>query len=147
MTTDRIERGIVIAATPRRVWDIVTRAEHLGIWFADSAAEIDLRPGGALTLTWQEYGVSRGVVETVEPHTTFSFRWAVDDQRPGDGNSTLVVFTLTPDGEGTRLRVVETGFADLAGGADEQARHVAENTEGWRLELDELRAYAESAAP
>jgi uncharacterized protein YndB with AHSA1/START domain len=146
MTTNRIERDIVIAATPRRVWDIVTRAEHLGIWFADSAAEIDLRPGGALTLTWKEYGVSHGVVETVEPHTTFAFRWAVDDHRPGEGNSTRVVFTLTPDGDGTRLRVVETGFAELAGGAEKQARHATENTEGWRLELDELRAYAESLA-
>lgn len=147
MTTDRIERDIVIAATPKRVWDIVTRAEHLGRWFADTGAEIDLRPGGTLTLTWKEYGVSHGIVETVEPYSTFAFRWAVDEQRPGDGNSTRVVFTLTPDGDGTRLRVVESGFTELDGGAQKQARHVAENTEGWRLELEELRAYAQTAAP
>ncbi|RIQ22546.1 SRPBCC family protein [Jiangella rhizosphaerae] len=144
MTTDRIERDIVIAAAPHRVWEIVTRAEHLGTWFADAGAEIDLRPGGELTLTWKEYGVSRGVVETVEPYTTFAFRWALDDGRPGDGNSTLVVFTLTPDGDGTRLRVVESGFSELAGGPDQQAKHVEQNTEGWRLELEELRGYAES---
>ncbi|SEF14324.1 SRPBCC family protein [Jiangella alba] len=144
MTTDSIERDIVIAAAPERVWAIVTRAEHLGTWFADAGATIDLRPGGELTLTWKEYGVSRGVVETVEPHTTFAFRWALDDGAPGDGNSTRVVFTLTPDGDGTRLRVVESGFDGLAGGPERQATSVEQNTEGWRLELDELRAYAES---
>lgn len=143
--TDSIERDIVIAAAPQRVWEIVTRAEHLGAWFADAGAEIDLRPGGELTLTWKEYGVSRGVVETVEPYTTFAFRWALDDGRPGEDNSTLVVFTLTPDGDGTRLRVVESGFGALAGGPDRQAKHVEENTEGWRVELAELRAYAEAA--
>ena len=146
MTTDRIERDIVIAASPRRVWDIVTRAEHLGTWFADVSAEIDLRPGGALTLTWARYGTSHGIVETVEPYTTFAFRWAVDDRTPGDGNATLVAFTLTPDGDGTRLRVVESGFTDLAGGAETQATHVEQNTEGWRIELDELRVYAEFGA-
>ncbi|WP_116948039.1 SRPBCC family protein [Jiangella endophytica] len=145
MTTDRIEHDIVIAASPRRVWEIVTQAQHLGTWFADAGAEIDLRPGGELTLTWKEYGVSRGVVETVEPHTTFAFRWALDDGRPGEGNSTLVVFTLTPDGDGTRLRVAESGFGRLARGADQRAKHVEQNTEGWRLELDELRDYAEAA--
>ncbi|PZF86412.1 SRPBCC family protein [Jiangella anatolica] len=142
--TDRIERDIVIAATPQRVWEIVTRAEHLGTWFADAGAQIDLRPGGALTLTWKEYGVSRGIVETVEPHTTFAFRWALDDGAPGEGNSTRVEFTLSPDGDGTRLRVVETGFEDLAGGPEAQAKHVEQNTAGWQAELDELRTYAES---
>lgn len=147
MTTNSIEREIVIAAPPQRVWDVVTQAEHLGTWFADSSAEIDLRPGGELTLTWREHGVAHGRVETVEPPHTFAFRWALDHgSRVEQGNSTVVVFTLAPEGDGTRLRVVESGFADLAVDAERRDRHVEENTQGWRAELDELRAYAESVS-
>ncbi|TDD95285.1 SRPBCC family protein [Jiangella asiatica] len=144
MTTNTIEREIVIAAPPERVWDIVTQAEHLGTWFADSSAEIDLRPGGELKLTWKDYGVAEGRVETVEPPHTFAFRWVLEGEEPAEGNATLVVFTLAPEGAGTRLRVVESGFAELAFDAESRDRHFEEHTKGWRAELDELRAYAES---
>ena len=39
--------------------------------------------------------------------------------------------TLTPEGAGTRLRVVERGFGDLDLPETEQAQHVKDNTEGW----------------
>ncbi|NEE01093.1 SRPBCC family protein [Phytoactinopolyspora halotolerans] len=143
---DTIEREILIEAPLSRVWNIVTRAEHLGTWFADAGAEIDLRPGGVLTLTWKEYGAHDGRVETVEPPHTFAFRWALRTGEPiTDGNSTLVVFTLSAEGESTRLKVVESGFTALAVDAAGRAKHIEENTQGWRAELDELRVYAESA--
>ncbi|HEY6597370.1 MAG TPA: SRPBCC domain-containing protein [Asanoa sp.] len=47
-------------------------------------------------------------------------------------------------GNRTRLRVVESGFASLDIPADEQAKHAEGNQDGWRQELDELRAYAEA---
>jgi uncharacterized protein YndB with AHSA1/START domain len=124
------------------VWEVITRAEHLGTWFSDAGADIDLRPGGALALHWKEYGTARGRIETVEPPRTFAFRWVfVGDGPPTERNSTLVVFTLTPDGDQTRLRVAESGFASLDLPAEQQAKHVAENTEGWRQELAELLEY------
>ena len=48
MAPDTIEREITIAAPVERVWTILTQAEHIGSWFADAGAEIDLRPGGAM---------------------------------------------------------------------------------------------------
>jgi uncharacterized protein YndB with AHSA1/START domain len=84
------------------------------------------------------------VVERVEPPAFFSYRWGHGAEvRPVAGNSTLVEFTLTPAGSGTMLRVVETGFASLDGGDEEQATAVSENTEGWASELAELQRYAE----
>ena len=47
MVPDQIERETVIAAPVERVWALLTEAEHLGRWFGDAGAEIDLRPGGA----------------------------------------------------------------------------------------------------
>ena len=108
---DSIAREIVIDAPPERVWAIVTEAQHLAGWFSDEA-EIDLRPGGAMLLTWHGHGTYRARVETVEAPHTFAFRW-LRREDAGEG-STLVVMTLTPEGASTRLRVVESGFADLA---------------------------------
>ena len=48
--TDRIESDVLIAAPVERVWDLITRADHLGRWFGNAGAEVDLRPGGALSL-------------------------------------------------------------------------------------------------
>jgi hypothetical protein len=50
--------------------------------------------------------------------------------------------TLEPDGTGTRLRVVERGFATLPWTDDARARYADENSNGWLTELDELREYA-----
>lgn len=142
MVADRIEQEIVIEAPPEVVWELVTNPEHVGAWFGD-AAEIDLRPGGEAALTWDSHGTFLARVERVEPPRLFSFRWArPKDTPPAEGNSTLVEFSLTAEGEGTRLRVVETGFALLAGSEDEKAKHFADNTEGWEAELGDLREYA-----
>jgi uncharacterized protein YndB with AHSA1/START domain len=143
---DSIEREVVIEAPVERVWELVTKAEHLGRWFGDAGAEVDLRPGGALELRWTEHGASRGRVEAVEPPRLFVFRWApykdpggVD---PTDGNSTRVEFTLSEEGDGTRLRVVESGFDALDTSEEQRSKNLEGNTEGWRLELGELQDYA-----
>lgn len=138
---DAITREIDIDAPPDVVWAIVTEARHLAGWFSD-AAEIDLRPGGAMLLSWHGHGAYRARVETVEPPVTFAFRWVLrDGEEPVPGGSTLVVMTLTPTEAGTRLRVVESGFSDLTWPERERARYADQNADGWIRELDELRAY------
>ena len=142
MVPEQIEREVTIAAPVERVWAVITQPEHVGSWFGDAGAEIDLRPGGAMTITWAEHGLCHGVVERVEPPRVFAWRWARPmHQAVRDGNSTRVEFTLTPDDGQTRLRVVESGFRGLELSPEEQARYAEGNTEGWRMELDELAAY------
>ena len=141
---DQIARDVVIAAPVERVWDLVTTAEHLGAWFGDDGADIDLRPGGALVLRWKEHSTVHGRVETVEPYSRFSFHWlaggcdtpAADE--PADGTSTLVEFTLVPEGDGTRLTVVESGFSTLALSPAAREERFASHTGGWAFELGEL---------
>jgi uncharacterized protein YndB with AHSA1/START domain len=143
---DQIEREIVIDAPVSRVWAALTQAEHIGAWFGDAGADIDPRPGGALVIRWREHGVFPTVIERFEPERVFAWRWAhAAGEQPRPGNSTLVEFTLTAEGNGTRLRVVESGFRALELTADERAKCVADNTQGWREELDELRAYLQPA--
>jgi uncharacterized protein YndB with AHSA1/START domain len=150
MVPDHIERETVIKAPIERVWELITKAEHLGRWFGDAGAEVDLRPGGALVLRWTDHPASRGRIVAVEPHTRFSYRWAPYKAPAGEelveGNSTLVEFTLQPEGDATRLRVVETGFASLATSEEQRAQSFNGNTEGWERKTDELRKYAEKVA-
>lgn len=146
MVPERIEREILIEAPLETVWAVVTEPEHIGGWFSDSA-DIDLRPGGKAILNWKEHGTAHGRVEKVEPPRFFSFRWirsAGTELR--EGNSTLVEFSLSAEGDGTRLRVVESGFPELDGSDDDKARYAEEHRQGWELELDELREYVRQQA-
>jgi uncharacterized protein YndB with AHSA1/START domain len=63
-----------------------------------------------------------------------------------EGSATLVEFTLTPEGDGTRVRVVESGFASTDAVKVDQARHAEANSQGWRQVLDSLRRYGERHA-
>ena len=141
---DRIERAITIDAPVDVVWAVVTEAEHISGWFSDSV-ELDLRPGGRAVLHWERYGDVNGRVERVEPPHFFSFRWVVP-RTPGADvtgeNSTLVEFSLAAEGDRTRLTVVESGFAGLAGTDDERREHVDGHRRGWAAELGELKEYA-----
>jgi uncharacterized protein YndB with AHSA1/START domain len=139
---DRIEQEILIDAPPERVWGAITEAEHLGTWFGDAGAEVDLRPGGRVVLRWSEHGEFFGRVEQVEAPRLFAVRWARPQRtEPEAGNSTLVEFTLEPEDGQTRLRVVESGFQLLAGTPEENAEYAAGNIRGWTQELAELREY------
>jgi uncharacterized protein YndB with AHSA1/START domain len=141
---DRIEREIVVAAPADRLWEVLTRPEHIGRWFEGMTVQVDLRPGGAMVLSSQEFGKFHGVVEQVEPPHRFSYRWARHpDTEVSEGTATLVEFTLTPEGDGTRVRVVESGFTSTDALKVDQQRHAEANAQGWRQVLDNLRRYAE----
>lgn len=137
-----IEREIILPVPPARVWTALTRADQLGAWFGTHAS-IDLRPGGEVVFTWDgstgPSGSSRGVIEVVEPEHRLAFRWQAD--LSGEAPLTLVEFTLEPHPTGTRLRVVESGFASLPPELRTRERHV----EGWQRELAELADYLAAA--
>ena len=142
---DRIERTIVVDASAEGVWAALTTEEGMRSWFGD-IAEIDLSAGGEALFGWTDLGMSfEAVIEAVEPHTRFAFRWAaLADTAVEDGPSTLVEFLIESDDAGTRVTVVETGFSSFP--EDTAQKHFQENTSGWKSEMDDLVAYL-GAAP
>jgi len=139
---DRIERTVELAHPPAKVWAALTTAEGLGAWFGDEAA-IDLRPGGSARMRWSSGSTVDLRVERVEEPTVFGFTWQIHGLPEDDPRRTYVEFTLEPVGAGTRLRVVESGFAQLP----EEAYRAAYdgNTKGWASELGELASYLDAA--
>jgi len=140
---DQIERTVELAHPPARVWAALTTADGLAAWFGDEAA-IDLRPGGAARMRWTEGGYAAEMrVERVEEPNVFGFTWPIYGLPEDDPRRTYVEFTLEPAGTGTRLTVVESGFAQLP----EDAHRTAfdGNAKGWWQELGELADYLNAA--
>ncbi len=137
----RIEREIVIEAPVEVVWDVVTEPAYISKWFSEST-ELDLRAGGAGTLSWKEYGAFPLRVETVEKPHLFSFRWmAPEGAEPRERNSMLVEFFLSADGENTRLRLVESGLQEIDWTEEEKAKYADDHSHGWDHHLSELVTY------
>ena len=139
---DRIERTVELAHPPKKVWAALTTAEGLGTWFGHQAT-IDLRPGGTGQMTWNSGDKAEMRIERVDEPTIFGFTWHIYGLPAEDPRRTYVEFTLEPVDTGTRLTVVESGFAQLP---DEDYRKAfSSNTEGWAAELGELVYYLNAA--
>jgi len=148
MNSDSIEREVVIDAPVETVWSIVTEPQNITRWFANEA-EVDLRPGGDLVFRFDSGVDGKGTVEKVEPPHLFSFRWISPeperDMVSAQGHYTTVEFSLQAEGDGTMLRVVESGFAALEGTEAENAALAERHTGGWGMFLERLAGLAASA--
>ena len=139
---DRIERTVEIAHPPAKVWAALTTAEGLSAWFGNEAG-VDLRPGGAAWMRWDSGYTAEMRVERVEEPAVFGFTWHIFGMPEDDPRRTYVEFTLEPAGAGTRLTVVESGFAQLPQDAHRMAYDA--NTRGWASKLGELAGYLDAA--
>ena len=139
---DRIERTIRVARTPRDVWSALTTADGLSAWFGEKAT-IDLRPGGAASMTFAGGTTVEMRVERVEEPNVFAYTWRLPDLPDDDPRRTYVEFTLESDGTGTVLRLTETGFAQLP--LDTRGDAYDSHDEGWSRELAELVEHLDGA--
>jgi uncharacterized protein YndB with AHSA1/START domain len=131
MTNLLIEREILIEAPLEVVWRTITEPEQMRRWFADRV-DLVVEPGAHGSMGFGNQG-GPVVVEKVDRPTCFSFRWNhPHDEEPVAGNSMLVEFTLTPEGdELTRVRVTESGHEHRGWPEPEQQRYTDEHREGW----------------
>ena len=86
-------------------------------------------------------------VTVVEEPNRLAFDWVPGDTVPADPETaarTSVEFTLAAEGDGTRVTIVESGFDSLPPGERDSA--LRGNTEGWNIQADNLREYAEARA-
>src|ERR1700740_2520826 len=159
MNTDRIEKRVVLRAPLGRVWRAVSDAEEFGRWFG-VRFDGPFVEGKAVTATITPTTVDEEVAKrqerhagtrstwqivAVEPQRRFAYRWhpfAVDpdvdyDQEP----TTLVEFALSETPDGVLLTITESGF-DAIPAARRSASFEA-NSEGWAIQADIVRRYAE----
>lgn len=143
---DTIEREITIAAPVDVVWSLVSEPG----WWINEGEIRDHAVEKAGDNIWRVTDVKHGewLIETVESTKpeAVSFRWLAGETDDSDGTAdqlrTLVRFTLEPTGDGTVVRVVESGFA--TGTVDQKRRNTYDaNTEGWEAELAAAKSHLE----
>jgi uncharacterized protein YndB with AHSA1/START domain len=139
---DRIERTVTLNRPPRDVWSALTTADGLSAWFGERAT-IDLRPGGAASMTFAGGMTVEMRVERVEEPNVFAYTWRLPDLPDDDPRRTYVEFTLEPQQAGTVLHVVETGFAQLP--LDTRSETYDSHSQGWSRELAELVGHLDGA--
>lgn len=147
MSEDRIECDTLIEASLERVWSLVVTP---GFWVAseDAVAGMVAEEGASFVANNPNVGQVAVRVEKVEPQTYVAYRWtsAFPGEELREDNSTLVEFTLSTEDGGTRLRVVESGFASLNTSAQAREKAVRFNSSGWPQVFDMVRKRAEQSA-
>lgn len=151
MSYERIERELHIEAAPEVVFSVISRPEHMKQWWPDEA-EFAPVPGatGAISFDGEEPGqihVFGLTLVDVDPPRRFSFRWCYPEGRTANPeNSLLVTFELTPEGTGTRVRMIEAGFRDQGRTDDEIVEQYEAHEEGWARHLPRLAPCVDALA-
>ena len=149
MSTDRIEKSVVLRAPRSRVWRALANAEEFGAWFG-ATLQGRFAPGarvqGPITYPGYEHLTMEITVERVEPERLFSFRWHPDAIDPAVDYSseptTLVEFRFEDVEGGTRLTVVESGFDRIPLARREKA--YKDNDSGWGQQMENIERHVSS---
>ncbi|MFN8524979.1 MAG: SRPBCC family protein [Chloroflexota bacterium] len=135
---ERIVREIKIDAPPDVVYQYFVDPAKLARW-KGSLATLDPRPGGIYRVVINQRNIARGTYLELVPNRRVVFSWGWDSGgHPVPPGSSTVELTLTPDGDGTLLRLVHSGLpADAVPG----------HAEGWDHYLPRLALAAGGGDP
>ncbi|QYK53614.1 MAG: SRPBCC domain-containing protein [Fimbriimonadaceae bacterium] len=139
MKTNAIERELILPAPIETVWEkSFGSGDALAAWFPEKV-EGDYTPGGVFFMSWGEHRCQCRLIE-LNPTTTMSYQWHPGDVYNLDSHPeaelTTVTFTLSPHADGTMVKMVESGFANIPD--PRHAHALKENSGGWDEELAKL---------
>ena len=129
-----VEREVRIAARPETIFTFFTDPTKMVLW-KGTWAELDPRPGGIYRVNVTGGDVARGEYVKVVPHTQVVFTWGWEGEgSPVPPGASTIEVTLTPDGDGTILRLRHMGLP-----AEQRDEHAG----GWDHYLPRLITAAE----
>lgn len=162
MTSDRIEKQVLLHAPRGRVWRALTDAREFGTWFGVKF-EAPFKPGsrmrGVITPTAVDPDVAKMqqpyeglafeiTIDRIEPQKLFSFRWHPFSVEPGVDYSgeptTLVEFALSEVANGTLLTLTESGFDQIP--LERRAKAFTANDDGWTAQMTLIEKYLAQTA-
>jgi len=160
MSTNQIEKKILLRAPKKRVWRALADAKEFGAWFGVKF-EGTFQPGaqlkGILVTTAVDAEVAKMqaqykgtefnvTIEKMEPERIFSFRWhpyAVDSKVDYSNEpTTLVTFALEQVADGVMLTVTESGFDQIP--LERRAKAFEANQGGWQIMVQVFEKYVTS---
>jgi uncharacterized protein YndB with AHSA1/START domain len=157
MSSDRIEKRVLLHASLKRVWSALADSTEFGTWFG-MKFEGPFVPGalmrGVIVPTKVNADVAKAqqkyggmpveiTIEKMEPETLFSFRWHPYAIEPGVDYSkeptTLIVFVLEETKDGVMLTATESGFDQIP--LTRRVKAFTANEEGWGMVLKLIEEY------
>jgi uncharacterized protein YndB with AHSA1/START domain len=157
MSTDRIEKTILLRAPLKRVWRALSDSTEFGNWFG-MRFNAPFAPGATMTAVIVPTAVNQEVakmqkpyegisfeikIEQMQPERLFSLRWHPGAVEPGidyaSEPTTLVVFTLEKAPDGVQLTVTESGFDQIP--LARRAKAFSANQGGWTLVIKLIEEY------
>jgi uncharacterized protein YndB with AHSA1/START domain len=147
MSTNRIEKNIVLRAPRSRVWRAIANPDELGAWFGVKFQKAAFASGalveGRLTVPGYENLTFQMTIEKMEPERLFSWRWhpyAIDPDLDYSAEpTTLVEFHLRDVAGGTGLTVIESGFDRIP--LARRAEAFRMNDRGWTEQMKNIERH------
>lgn len=115
---------------PEKIWRALTQPHLIEAWLMKN----DFLPvvGHKFNLRGEWGGVLDCEVLAVEPQRTLSHTWNFAHEDPAYNMTSVVTWTLTPTGTGTRLRMEQAGFRP------DQKQALGGARAGWQENFDRL---------
>ncbi len=133
------------------VWEALTESEHLARWYL-TRARLDAREGGSIDYRSgpAQYHVT-GKILVWQPPRVFEHEWNVEPRKElPKGEKSIVRWELTPDGEGTLLRLTHKRLTrqtaiGFSSGIHAFLDRLENELDGaplvdWRTRVDEVRS-------
>ncbi|HEV2424799.1 MAG TPA: SRPBCC family protein [Terriglobia bacterium] len=157
MSSDRVEKKILLRAPRQRVWRALADSGEFGTWFGirfDGPFTPGARVTGVLVGTQADPEVAKAqkqhqglrieiTIERMEPERVFSLRWhpfAIDPKVDYSAEpTTLVEFVLNEAPDGVLLTVTESGFDQIP--LARRAQAFEANEGGWAVMVQVLGAH------
>jgi uncharacterized protein YndB with AHSA1/START domain len=157
MSTDHIEKKILLRAPLKRIWRALSDSSEFGTWFG-MKFNAPFSPGavmrGVIVPTKVNADVAKAqkkyeglpfeiTIEQMDPERLFSFRWHPHAVEPGVDYSaeptTLIVFSLEEVPGGVMLTVTESGFDQIP--LARRVKAFTANEQGWGMVVTLIEAF------
>jgi uncharacterized protein YndB with AHSA1/START domain len=161
VSTDRIEKKVLLSAPRARVWKALSDADEFGRWFGvkfDGPFTPGIPQRGVIVPTAVDPEAAKAqqpyagrpfeiTVERMEPERLFSFRWHPFAIEPGVDYSsepmTLIAFRLEDAANGILLTVTESGFDRIP--LERRAAAFTANEGGWTMVMKLIEKHLANA--
>jgi len=151
MSTDRIEKKILLRAPRERVWRAISDAKQFGSWFG-VAFDAPFAEGARLNAKIVPTTVDAKVAKMQEPYAGKAFEWTVEHVEPmrrisfrwhpyavEEEPTTLIEFDLADAPGGVLLTITESGFDQIP--LERRAKAFKANEGGWEMQTRLIEKY------
>src|SRR5262249_27257783 len=133
-----VERELVIDASPETVWELLVDPGKATSWMGRQSWS-EPHEGGLYRVEVIPGQIARGKFIELDPPRRLVLAWGWEGENPVSPGSSRLEFTLTPEGEGTRLHFLHSGLPS--------AEAAESHAHGWDHYFERLAVIASGGDP